>query len=57
MKAISSKALLCVAMFGAVMVAPAHAARSEATIVDSRIHYQVQTDGRHVVEDIGVLRI
>ena len=32
-------------------------ANAEATIVDSRIHYQIQADGRHVVEDIGALRI
>lgn len=37
--------------------APAQATRSEATIINSRIHYQIQDDGRHVVEDIGALRI
>lgn len=47
----------CIALLGAAFAAPVQVSRSEATIVDSRIAYQIHADGRHVVEDIGALRI
>ncbi len=33
------------------------AVKADATIVDSKVSYQIQSDGRHVVEDIGSLRV
>ena len=58
LKRVRAIPVICMAVLAnTVLTSLALGAQPDATIVDSRVNYQVQSDGRYVVENFGALRI